>query len=123
MSKFARYFSKSFLVKLTVSTLCILALPSCKEDKRLESEINKTRQEADAYRIQLNTANEEYDLCTKTLVLLRTQQAKNAGASTFDERARKLEVELNALNERKKMLEKNVQRLQQDMEEYKKITA
>lgn len=123
MSKFEQLFLKPSLASFMASILCILVLPSCKENKRLDQEITKTRQEADTYRLQLNTANEEYELCIKSLMFLKSQQAKNAGASSFEEKTRKLEVELNALNERKKLLEQIVQRLQKDMEEYKKFTT
>ncbi|MEY4485444.1 MAG: hypothetical protein RL693_2896 [Verrucomicrobiota bacterium] len=114
---------KPSMAKLMAAILCFMVLPSCQEHKRLDAEIKKTRQEADSLRIQLNTANEEYEMCAKSLNLLKSQQSKISGTSSFEEKARKLEVELNALNDRKTLLEKTVQVLQQDMEEYKKFSA
>lgn len=123
MLKFESAHLKRSTVNLIAAISCILVLSSCQEHKRLTTEINKTKLEAEALRTQLSTATEEYEMCVKSLNLLKSQQAKaSGGPSSFEEKARKLEVEVNELTQRKNQLDQTVQRLQQDMEAYKQTS-
>lgn len=122
MSKIALSFYQPSLACLVAAVACLLFLTGCKESKQLQAQINEKKLEIESCRAQLNTLKDDFELSSKSLVILKTQQAKSVRTTTYEEMARKLNAEVNALIEREKLLEQTVERLKKDMEQYKKYS-
>lgn len=123
MLKIELPFLNPSMASLTVAMFSMLCFSSCQEHKRLDSEITKTRTKTDSLRMQLNIANDEYHQCAKSLSELESRKNTNAGIPSSIEQEGELQIELNALNDLKTRLEQDLQRLQDELEAYKKLTA
>lgn len=122
MLKFGSLHFKAIMLDMVVVMFCMVFLSGCQEQKQLDADISKTKLETDSLRIQLNTANEEYAQHAKSLSALESQNFKSADGTSYEEQARKLEIELKAMNDRNAYSEKDLQRLKEDLEAYKKLT-
>lgn len=107
--------------KLAVIALLVLSSPACTEHKRLASETVIMRQKVDEVEQQYKDLNDEYRVLLDNLNALKADPAlKPSGKSSPDDRARKLQLEIDSLANQKADAEKALAALSEDFDGYKK---
>lgn len=107
--------------KLVVVGLLVLSSPACTEHKRLASETVIIRQKIDEEEQKFKDLNDEYRVLLDNLNALRADPSlKPSGKSSPDDRARKLQTEIDSLTNQKADAEKALAVLKEDFETYTK---
>lgn len=109
------------LGKIAIIPLLALSNPACTEHKRLASETVITRQKVEELEQTFKDLNDEYRVLLDNLNALKADPAlKPSGKSSPDDRARKLQLEIDSLASQKADAEKALTALNEDFDAYKK---
>ncbi|WP_265593142.1 hypothetical protein [Verrucomicrobium sp. BvORR034] len=107
--------------KLAIVGLLVLCSPACTEHKRLASETVIMRQKIDEEEQKFKDLNDEYRILADNLNALKADPSlKHSGKTTPEDRAKKLQIEIDSLTSQKADAEKALAVLKEDFETYKK---
>jgi len=107
--------------KLAILGILVLCSSACTEHKRLASETVIIRQKLEEAEQSLKDLNDEYRILADNLNALKADPSlKQSGKTTPEDRARKLQAEIDSLTNQKADAEKALAALKEDFESYKK---
>lgn len=109
------------LGKIVLTGILALCSSACTEHKRLASETVILRQKVDEEEQKYKDLTEEYRILSENLNALKADPAlKPSGKSSPEDRARKMQLEIESLGNQKADAEKALAFLKEDFESYKK---